>query len=285
MRRLIFTILLSLLGCTHRNEVVNNQPLQVTLVPSIHKLHFDSQWNYTLDDLLASVAKTNPELICLEISKEAFNGPLEGLYPPEAALLAEYFGTKRIPVVPADWRADRNLYKEPSQAFEDSVRGPKDEFKKRLADKKDKVSFLISDEGKRLVKKIHSLYIEQLGEAADGFWNTRNEKIAGSCYREATKLGLVRVSVIFGIDHFYALEEDFRQFGSVELRMPEIRREKSESNLPQLALRRWTRNLENLEAALNAPQADEGIRRWIKESNRIDELKLFIGKVSQRSVP
>jgi hypothetical protein len=61
----------------------------VFLLGTAHDLHFKPESHYSLPDLGNEVEALHPDLICGEITPEAYQGTMEGYFPPEAAYLAE----------------------------------------------------------------------------------------------------------------------------------------------------------------------------------------------------
>jgi len=61
----------------------------VYLVGAIHNMHLNQDNQYSINDLLAQIRAIKPDLVCGGITPEAYNQPMEGYFPPEAAFLAE----------------------------------------------------------------------------------------------------------------------------------------------------------------------------------------------------
>lgn len=59
------------------------------LIGSIHNMHFDPNNHYSINDLLSQIRALKPNLVCGEITPEAYEHAMEGYFPPEAAALAE----------------------------------------------------------------------------------------------------------------------------------------------------------------------------------------------------
>jgi hypothetical protein len=77
---------------------------EVYLIGSIHDMHFEERYHYSLVDLQRQVLAQHPDVICGEITPEAYNAPMEGNFPPEAAMLAEMASGWGARFVPSDWR-------------------------------------------------------------------------------------------------------------------------------------------------------------------------------------
>ena len=77
---------------------------KIFLIGTTHHFHFDESTHYSLIDLQAQILALHPDVVCGEITSEAFNGPMEGNFPPEAAMLAELAPAQGVRFVAADWR-------------------------------------------------------------------------------------------------------------------------------------------------------------------------------------
>ncbi len=69
-------------------------------------MHFNTDYHYSINDLLSQIKALNPDIICGEITPEAFELEMEGYYPPEAAFLAQMSTQLNCRFVPVDWRLD-----------------------------------------------------------------------------------------------------------------------------------------------------------------------------------
>jgi hypothetical protein len=69
------------------SESVPSVP-EIYLIGSIHNLHFEKRYRYSLVDLQRQVLEPHLDVICGEITPEAYGALMEGNFPPEAAMLA-----------------------------------------------------------------------------------------------------------------------------------------------------------------------------------------------------
>ena len=92
-----------LLAQTAPLQPAPSQPV-VILLGTAHELHFKPESHYSLADLQNELEALHPDLICGEIAPEAYQGPMEGYFPPEAAYVAEIASQLQARFAPTDWR-------------------------------------------------------------------------------------------------------------------------------------------------------------------------------------
>ena len=80
-----------------------SQP-EFVLLGAVHDMHMKPGMHYSLPDLRHEIEAIKPDLICVEIEPEAFDAPMEGYFPPEAAFIAAIAPELHARVVPTDWR-------------------------------------------------------------------------------------------------------------------------------------------------------------------------------------
>lgn len=255
-------------GCA--NYPIDREKPEFILFPGLHKDFLKPIWKFSLSDLIFSLQSQHLDAICIEIPREDYNGDFEGLYPPEAAAISEVFGAL---VIPADWRAPHRQYKKPSASTEDRIAELKANFDEGLNSSSDKIHFVISSSSEAQIGKIHETIIERDGEEADGFWVSRNQKIAENCLKESLNRHARRVGLVFGIDHLYILKkelaDDEYRVSQGDLRLT------SEKLLTQAVVQRWQRNLSSLRRMkkVNNPKSE-----IIDESGRTHDLEQFISR-------
>ena len=263
----------SLAGCaTHEpiSDLKNTKP-EFVLYPGLHNLFLDPSWQLTLPDLIASLRSDRLDTICVEITKEDFDNKFEGLYPPEAAAISEVFGNT-IVVIPADWRASHELYKKITPATEKIVDTLNTEFRKDLEQSKNKVYFSLSANGETEIQKVHDTIVDRDGEAADGFWVTRNQKISENCIQGALAHGSRKVGMVFGVDHLYTLKRNIARSG-FKISTANLVRTSSEDKISKAVISRWQRNLAALIDAKSSPDLKGS---FIESSGRTKDLRSFI---------
>lgn len=251
----------------------------VYLVGSIHNMHLDDAFHYSMVDLRAEVLSLKPDLVCGEITPEAYQQPLEGYFPPEAAFLDEVARTEKIRFAPVDWRMDSArqaeadaaepaAVKEKAKAQGDILRAGIKAFSGvSLYD------FIHSAESLRIVDV---MYEEIKGEGtvsdiAAGSWHERNRRMATNCLKAAS--GATRVVIVAGIDHVPQLRRQFGALGIEGQVPPRGFTPGGQGQMPASVLSRWRRNLNNLRgivAGTVPASADELLK--VKQSRRIQDL-------------
>ncbi len=101
MKKIVFTLLISI-SCLAYGQT---QP-EVYIIGSVHAMHLNDSYHYSLNDLLTQIQLLNPDIVCGEITPEAYNTVLEGYFPPEAVMLAQMSTVLGYRFIPVDWRAD-----------------------------------------------------------------------------------------------------------------------------------------------------------------------------------
>lgn len=252
----------------------------VFLVGSIHNQHFQDAPHYSIQDLKAQVLALNPDLICGEITPEAYQQPMEGYFPVEAAFLDEVARERGIRFAAIDWRMDSARQAEaeagvPARVKEesDAHTGP---LLRRLAafNGVSLYDFLHSPDS---LSNIDVLYEQIKGEGtladiAAGSWHERNRHMATNCLRAAA--GTRSVVLVAGIDHVPQLRRQFRALG-IEAQVPPRRfTPAGQGQVPAGVLARWQRNLENLRGLLagRVPASADALLK-VKQSRRVEDLE------------
>jgi hypothetical protein len=118
---------------------------------------------------------------------------------------------------------------------------------------------------------MHETIIHQLGQASDGFWVTRNDKISEKCLNRSREMNSHRIGIVLGIDHLYAIRANLKTSGFVVSYGKLV---KAHENMVSTAVvRRWNKNLlalKEIRASSEAKVAE------IDESARISQLTDFI---------
>lgn len=234
-----------------KDDSQNSKPT-VYLIGSIHNMHFDPNNHYSINDLLAQIRALKPDLVCGEITPEAYEQAMEGYFPPEAAALAEMASELNSRFVPVDWRLNRA-----TQAIADK-NFPKDVEAQRLAFLDDlqaklkssnKLSFYDDVHDETILNDLDSLYekiigINPLAEIASGSWHERNRCAVENGMAAA---GNAKVIVfVFGVDHTPQLKRQLKALG-IEAQIPKRMFVPGDDYKVPAAIReRWKNNLKNL---------------------------------------
>ena len=187
----------------------------VFLVGSIHNMHFEQRYGYSLIDLQTEILALHPDVICGEITPEAFNGPMEGNFPPEAAMLAELAPGWGMRFIPADWRISFawQARAEQQEAADRQQAAKVSAEQNRLKAYDDAFSGISLydywNSSARYQAMIDHMFEEVIGEntpsdIAAGAWHERNRKIVENCLAKASPAK--RIVFVFGAAHMPQLK-------------------------------------------------------------------------------
>lgn len=277
--RLLFVLLFScpVLFCQ------NSEKPQVTLLGTIHDLHFHAEIHYSLPDLRAEVEQFRPDVICGEITPESYRNTMEGYFPPEAAYLSEIASSLHARFIPADWRI--------AQAWQARAAKmePPDKVKAVEEIDKKQIEGVTSFRGTSLFDYLHSQdflslsdrkFEDVIGEntvsdLAAGGWHERNRKIVENCLDGSE--GAKRIVIVFGANHIAQLR---RQLAARGITSQVATRQFTPAGLgsvPPAVLRRWSRNLQNLRGIVDGTvRVSQDSQSKVKGSSRVRDLELAL---------
>jgi hypothetical protein len=269
---------------------------EIFLIGSEHNMHFEERYHYSLIDLQAQVRSAHPDVVCGEITPEAYNGPMEGNFPPEAAMLAEMAPGWGVRFIPADWRV--------SFAWQDRATRQLSEDKKKSAEldaeeNKEKAYYdgfsggslydSTSGSAEFLARADHK-FEEVAGEntvadIAYGAWHERNRKIVENCLTEAGPAK--RIVFVFGSSHLPLLRRQLAARGLKAQIPARAFTPAGLGNLPPAVIARWQRNLKNLEGIADGTVAISADNRAkVKDTNRApvlrSEIELYLARGKAR---
>ena len=268
---------------THLDKVKNCPT--VYLIGSVHNMHFNSGKNYSLNDLCAQIIALEPDIVCGEITAEAFKQPMEGYYPPESAFLAEMADSLNYRFIPVDWRLDFATQTLASQEFPQSVKGQRNtilnSLQKRMSSSESQSLYDVIH-NKIFLHDLNSLYekiigVNALAEIACGSWHERNRRIVEnglSAIGNAKKIVFV-----FGIDHIPQLQRQLKALG-INAQIPERMFAPSNNNkVTEAVLERWKINLKNIKLIRDneIPSNLDNYQKVI-DSKRIEDLEEALSK-------
>lgn len=261
---------------------------KIYLVGAVHAMHFNPGFHYTVNDLLEQVIQLKPNLVCGEITPEAFQQNMEGYYPVEASFLAEMADEHKYRFVPVDWRIDAS-----TQALAESI-FPKDIAKKQSAidstylngiNKFDGVSLYDFMHAHESVALMDSLFEKVVGsnpisEIAMGSWHERNRRIVENSLKYLKDSNTV--VFVFGAAHIPQIQRQLEALG-YKAEIPE--RLFTPSNSMKVSLQvinRWKKNLAQLLKIRDRIIKDsfDNYQKVIR-SNRIAELTNTLKLVEQ----
>lgn len=261
-----------------KQDTLDQKPT-VYLIGSIHNMHFNRDKHYSVNDLLAQIQQLKPDVVCGEITPEAFEKPMEGYFPPEAVFLAEMATENNYQFVPVDWRLDYTTQDIASKHFPSSVKEKRSMLLKKVQSEfreSDKPSFYDDIHKETILNYLDSLYeniigTDALAEIASGSWTERNRRIIENGLAAASN---ARVIVfVFGLDHIPGLKRHL-MFADIEAKIPErLFTPGKNLEVSSAVLERWKRNLENLKLIRDkeAPTTYDNYHKVV-ESNRIQDL-------------
>jgi hypothetical protein len=256
---------------------------QIFLVGSVHHMHFEDRYHYSLIDLQNQVRSLHPDVVCGEITPEAYNGPMEGNFPPEAAMLAEVAPQWDVRFIPADWRVSFAWQERgEKQESEDKVKAAAVDAEQSKA----KAWFAAFSGGslydytsgsEQYLSMVDHMFEEVIGEntpsdIAAGAWHERNRKIVENCLSEAGAAR--RIVFVFGSGHIPQLRRQLAARGLTAQIPARAFTPAGLGTVPPAVIARWQRNLKNLEGIVDgsvAVSADD--RAKVKDTNRAPVLR------------
>lgn len=259
-------------------------PREVILVGTVHNLHLKPQYHYSIPDLGRQIAALHPDLVCGEITPEAYQGPMEGYFPPEAAYLAEIAPGFKARFVPVDWRMAR-IWQRRAGAMESP------EVQKRVeGNMKTLLAWADSYNGPSLFDLVHSRKVLDLtdeqfeqvigentvSDLAAGAWHERNRRIVENALAAATDRD--RVVIVFGSSHIPQLIRQLKARGIQPVVAGRLFTPSGPGAVPASVRARWARNLENLRALQEGriPATADDLAK-VKDSHRIQDLEEVLG--------
>lgn len=254
-KKIIFIILLfspvSIFSQIIEKDTLTIKPT-VYLIGSIHNMHFNPDNNYSLNDLLEQIRMIGPDLVCGEITPDAFNQPMEGYFPPEASFLAEMATELNYRFVPVDWRLDHTTQSLAHKNYPSSVKKQRSMLLTNLQDKiksSKNSSFYDTLHDRIILNLLDSLYekiigVDALAEIASGSWHERNRRAVEN---GMANIGNARTIVfVFGLDHIPQLKRQLNAIGIKAQISKRLFTPSANPSVKKTVLDRWRRNLENL---------------------------------------
>lgn len=114
-------VLAAMVGWTEQDEKLSAVRPEIFIVGTIHSMHYNPDYHYSITDLLEQIRALEPDVVCGEIAADAFDQVTEGYFPPEAAYLAEMAPVLNYRFVPVDWRLDYATQSKADCAYPESV--------------------------------------------------------------------------------------------------------------------------------------------------------------------
>jgi len=255
---------------------------EVILLGTAHDLHFKAESHYSLADLRNEVEALHPDLICGEITPEAYQGPMEGYFPPEAAYLAEVASTLHARFAATDWRITK-AWQSRAEAMEpkevtDKVEALEKEIAKQMQSQTEPTLFdfyhseSVNLEDYKFEKVIGE---NTVSDIAAGGWHERNRRIVENCLDAAA--GSRRIVIVYGAAHIPQLQ---RQLAARGITAQIARRRfvpAGMGSVPPSVISRWQRNLDNLKRMLDGSiTVSRDSLDKVKDSHRVQDLELAL---------
>jgi hypothetical protein len=255
---------------------------EVILLGTAHDLHFRPESHYSLVDLRNEVEALHPDLICGEIAPEAYQGPMEGYFPPEAAYLAEIAPLLHAHFIPTDWRIAKAWQSRAEQMEPKEVKDKIDALTKEQAQQ------MQSQTDPSLFDFLHTKNLaladyqfeELAGEntvsdIALGAWHERNRRIVENCLDAAAGSG--RIVLVNGANHIPQLQRQLAARGITAQIASRRFVPAGMGSVPPLVIARWQRNLDNLKRILDGSLVvSRDSFDKVKDSHRVQELELAL---------
>jgi hypothetical protein len=263
---------------------------EVYLVGAIHNMHFESKNNYSLIDLQEQILSIRPDVICGEITPEAFDQPMEGYFPPEAAFLAAMAPTWKVRFVPVDWRMSYILQKkaeaeEPSSVA-NRVTQLDNKFESGIKNFKG-ISLYDYFHSSEVISLVDTKFEQIIGEntvadLAAGNWHERNRHIVVNGLAEAK--GAKRIVFVFGASHLPQLVRQLKIRGIEAKILPRCFTPSGIQQFPPQVVARWQRNLNNLKAIHDGRivVSDDAMQK-VRNSHRIQDLEQVLQATTIRT--
>lgn len=261
---------------------------EIYIVGTIHSMHYNPDYHYSINDLLEQIIALKPDLVCGEIAPEAFEQATEGYFPPEAALLAEMAKVLNYRFVPVDWRLDFATQAKADSVYPLSVKEKLAPFGRTYfmrMNESAEVSIFDAIHSETNIAIIDSVFEKIIGadsiaETAHGNWRERNRMIAVNGMNAAGNAR--RIVFVFGSDHIPRIRRQLQSMG-FDPRIPDRMFTPGGSfKVPDAVLERWSLNLENLKSIRDRKiQVTDDYYQKIINSSRIRELEQAIQKSSQ----
>lgn len=251
---------------------------EVILLGTAHDSHFKAESHYSLADLRAEVEALHADLICGEITPEAYQGPMEGYFPPEAAYLAEIAPTLHARFAATDWRIAhawqiRAEQMEPKEVTDKIAALSKE----RTPQTEPSLFDFLHTKGVAIADYQFEQVIGEntVSDIAAGGWHERNRRIVENCLDAAP--GVRRIVIVYGAGHIPQLQRQLAARGITAQIASRLFVPAGMGGVPPSVIARWQRNLDNLKRILDGSLAvSRDSFDKVKDSHRIQDLELAL---------
>jgi hypothetical protein len=290
MNKLAAACWLPLLSCHLLAQVTQTQPAIVSSKPEVillgtaHDLHFKPENHYSLADLRNEVEALHPDLICGEITPEAYQGPIEGYFPPEAAFLAEVAPMLHARFAATDWRIakawqSRAEEMEPKEIKDKLAALTEDTAKQMQSQTEPSLFDFLHTKGVALADYQFEQVVGEntVSDIAMGGWHERNRRIVENCLDAATGAGRIVIVIVYGAGHIPQLQHQLAARGITAQIASRRFVPAGMGSVPPSVIARWQRNLGNLKRILDGslPVSRDSLDK-VKDSHRVQDLELAL---------
>lgn len=258
---------------------------EIYIIGTIHSKHFDPDYHYSINDLLSQICALKPDLVCGEITPEAFDQPMEGYFPPEAAFLSQMASKLNYRFQPVDWRLDYATQSMAEREYPKSVMEKVSSFgntyfaKFKESDSQSVYDDIHSEANIAIVDSVFEKIIgpNPIAEIAHGNWKERNRRIVENGL--STSKDARKIIFVFGSDHIPQLRRQLKVLGFKSQIPKRLFVPSNNYKVPNEVLERWQQNLKNLKSIIEGKVhvTDNDYQKLIN-SNRIRDLELAIQK-------
>ena len=255
---------------------------EVILLGTAHDLHFKAENHYSLADLRNEVEALHPDLICGEMTPEAYQGPMEGYFPPEAAYLAELAPTLHARFAATDWRITHAWQSRAEEMEPKEVKDKLDELTKETAKQIQSLTEpslfdFLHTKGVAIADYQFEQVVGEntVSDIAMGGWHERNRRIVENCLDAAAGAG--RIVIVYGAGHVPQLRRQLAARGITAQIASRRFVPAGMGSMPPSVIARWQRNLDNLKRLLDGSLAvSRDSLDKVKDSHRVQDLELAL---------
>lgn len=273
-----------------QSKMVNNHSgkPKIYLVGSVHSMHFNSDYHYTVNDLLEQVIHLNPDVVCGEITPEAFKQNMEGYFPLEASFLAEMANHYNYLFIPVDWRIDKSTQALAESIFPKDVEKVQTDITNNYIDRMNKFDgvslydFTHASENIGIMDSLFEKVVASnpVSEIAMGSWHERNRRIVENSLKYLKDSNVV--VFVFGSAHLPQIKRQLEALG-YKAEIPKRSFIPSDNmKVSQQVINRWKKNLTQLNKILDGKINDSyDDYKKVSQSKRIEELTAALRLLEQ----
>lgn len=254
----------------------------IGLLPTLGEGHVVKPWGFSFSDLKNEIMSQNPALICSEFAQSERDTALEALFPIEFPSIDEAARDLGAIHFGADWYLPAQLTEEPRRDLDRDQRGLFEALGHellRIPSRYANLGWNAVLENKNIDDEYRSLHRQRArmgSDAADGFYETRSQRMVLSCLRHAQRTRSKRVLFVVHIERRGALSDAIlAQTGRMPANLKRLST-LSKSEPSSQILRSWRRQRALVESYMDDDGAGPEIQERIRESRRREELNTVV---------